>query len=128
MLKPNDLVYTLIITLICAILISPQPTLGYDVSLSWDTNPDATFYKVFWGQNSREYTNESEVVTSTRYLVEGLPSGVTYYFAVRAYNDCGNFSEFSDEVISSGDSVWIAIPDEISDCPEITKFNPQFGF
>ncbi len=39
--------------------------------------------------------------TSTSYVVNSLPSGQTYYFAVTAYDGNGNESAFSDEAVKT---------------------------
>jgi hypothetical protein len=73
-----------------------------DVSLAWDPNtePDLAGYVVLIGTASGVYTQSREVSAATAYAtVAGLPGGVTYYFAVRAFNAAGLQSGLSNEVI-----------------------------
>lgn len=68
--------------------------------LTWDANPepDIQGYKVFYGTASRNYTTNIDVGNVTSYTVTGLPSGQTYYFAIKAMDTTGNLSVFSNEV------------------------------
>ena len=67
------------------------------VGLGWDPVPSVAGYRLYYGATSRQYTNfvEGPLTTNT---VSGLALGVTYYFAVTAYNDLGIESGFSSEV------------------------------
>ena len=55
-------------------------------------------YKVYYGTASRTYTVQIKVGNVTTYMVQGLSHGVTYYFAITAYNRFGE-SSYSDEDI-----------------------------
>jgi hypothetical protein len=70
------------------------------VTLAWDPNPetDVGGYMVYHGTASRNYTNAVNVRNVTTNTVSGLVNGVTYFFAVTAYNTNGLESDFSDEV------------------------------
>lgn len=70
------------------------------VTLAWDANTESDLggYIVYWGSVSRNYTNAENVGNITTNTVCGLLDGVTYYFAVKAYNTNGLVSDFSDEV------------------------------
>ncbi len=70
-----------------------------DVTLSWDPNEDADYYVVYYGTESGNYTmNSGQIMVPTvEYTVTGLDSAI-WYFAVKAFNECGNSSDFSDEV------------------------------
>lgn len=66
----------------------------------WDANPasDAvTGYRIYWGPNSRTYTNNVTLGNVTTGSVTNLNEGDTYYFAATAYNAAGE-SDFSNEV------------------------------
>lgn len=67
--------------------------------LTWDPNTDLVAgYKVYFGTASRIYEPPIDVGNQTNYTVIGLDDGVTYYFAVTAYDYDGNESGYSNEV------------------------------
>lgn len=70
------------------------------VTLAWDPNPESDLagYILYYGSTSRNYTNAVNVVNATTNTVSGLVDGVSYFFAVTAYNTNGLESDFSDEV------------------------------
>lgn len=69
------------------------------VKLRWDANPepDIAGYTLYWGTESGAYPN-SIGVQNTRFSVEDLTPGTTYFFAVQATNTAGQTSEMSDEI------------------------------
>ncbi len=82
------------------------PAYAASVTLTWQRNqePDIAGYKVFYGTQSRQYTNSFTIDDSATsppeisYTINGLQEGVTYYFAVKAFDLAGQESEFSEEV------------------------------
>jgi len=54
-------------------------------------------FKVYYGTSSRNYTHVMDAGKVTTYRVTGL-SPATYYFAVSAYVQSGNESDYSNEV------------------------------
>jgi hypothetical protein len=77
------------------------------ITLAWDastTNTDGTpltdlaGYKIYYGPTSGSYTNTLDVGDVTTSEVNKLTDGLTYYFAVSAYNSAGAESSFSNEV------------------------------
>ena len=70
-----------------------------DLTLSWDTNEDAEYYVVYYGQTSGNYTHNSENISAPaiEYTVKNLMD-TEWYFSVKAFNSCGNSSDFSDEI------------------------------
>ena len=70
------------------------------VTLAWGASPspDVTGYRVYYGAASGVYSNSVVVGNVTTNAVPGLTSGVTYFFAVTAYNAIGLESLFSNEV------------------------------
>jgi len=95
-----------------AVLSFSLSTIGYalDVTLEWDprdpdTQPDLDHYVVFWGTSSESYTSDSGNIDEgqTIYSATGLSDGTTYFFAVKAYDDQGRESDYSNEV-STDDS------------------------
>ena len=84
---------------------SAENTALLSALLSWDDNSemDLNGYKIYYGTVSDTYTVVEDVgLTDTpdtpQYTVTGLESGITYYFAVTAYDTSGNDSDFSNEV------------------------------
>ena len=72
---------------------------GQSLTLSWNENPDSDVggYKIYYGGESHLYTNVVDIGLVTRATTTNLAEGVTYYFAVTAYNRSGVESDFSDE-------------------------------
>ena len=78
-----------------------------DVRIAWDAptnNTDGTAltnlggYEIQRGQASRAYSWTSNVGKVTSTLVTGLTEGRAYWFAVRAYNTDGEYSDLSAEL------------------------------
>lgn len=80
-----------------------------DVTAAWSPNTenDLAGYKVYRGTSSRNY-DFSVVVNApdTSIIITGLVDGVTYYFAVTAFDKVGNESEMSSEA-----TITIPVPD-----------------
>ncbi|RJR15596.1 MAG: PKD domain-containing protein [Nitrospiraceae bacterium] len=53
---------------------------------------------IYYGSSSRNYTHVINVGRDTSYEVSNLTEGLTYYFAVTAYDTAGNESKYSQEV------------------------------
>jgi hypothetical protein len=68
------------------------------VTLAWNrsSTTDVTGYRVYYGVASRSYSNSILAGNVTTNTVPGLVNGVTYFFAVTAYNASGE-SAFSNE-------------------------------
>ncbi len=72
------------------------------VTVAWDQNdPVPGGYVLYWGTSSRNYTNSHNVGGATQYTVPDLQEGTTYYFAATAYDDTGNVSAYSEEIVHS---------------------------
>lgn len=71
---------------------------AHSVTLAWDPEGGIAGYRVYQGTNSRAYTQAMDAGTNTQAGVTGLINGVTYFFAVTAYNSAGLESDFSTEV------------------------------
>jgi hypothetical protein len=71
------------------------------VTLAWDpnTDPGLAGYKLYYGTQSRNYTNSIDAGNQISYAALGLQAGTTYYFAVTAYDNQGLESDYSNEVI-----------------------------
>jgi len=70
------------------------------VSLAWDANtePDLGGYKLYYGTASQAYSQGINVGKNTQVTVSNLSQGVTYFFAVTAYNLQGAESDYSNEI------------------------------
>ncbi len=84
------------------IMVAGSQALAETVTIAWDPNPEPDIYgyKVFYGTESRNYTNEVDVIgpNNTSVQITGLEPGNTYYFAVKAVDLAGQESDFSEEV------------------------------
>ncbi len=72
-------------------------------SLEWDPNPEPSIggYNVYSGEASRYYSRYTRVIdvgSQTSLLLTNLNAGVTYFFAVTAYDAGRVESPFSDEI------------------------------
>jgi len=91
--------------LLLALLHQPASVRGnmatdtYSADMSWDPNsePSVSGYRIYYGTASGNYTHITSLGKVTSGTVEGLMGGVTYYFAVTAYNAAGFESAFSAE-------------------------------
>src|SRR5688500_19178600 len=61
---------------------------GFSATLVWDANSegDLAGYKVYAGTRSQEYSSVVDVGNVTQHHLTNLNKGVTYYFALTAYN------------------------------------------
>jgi hypothetical protein len=75
-------------------------TAAPSVTLEWNANaePNIAGYKVYYGTNARSYPVVIDVGNRTNHLIPNLLRGLTYYFAVTAYNTDGLESDPSAEV------------------------------
>ena len=80
---------------------------GWEGILTWNpptTNEDGSpltdlaGYTVYWGTTSGDYTDQTDVGNVEQFLSTLPNNGLTYYFAVTAYDTSGNESRFSEEV------------------------------
>ena len=95
----NILLHKLIL-LFALLLFTPlSQSYALDVSLEWDhPNPQqVSHYIVFWGLSSEDYSQESNEIYDTTCTITSLSEDI-YYFAVKAYDDQGRGSEYSNEV------------------------------
>lgn len=92
--------------LFLALLYHPVPARGAtlpgssSVTLAWERSSSSGLagYRVYFGATSGIYTSSAEAGNTTTNTVPGLVSGVTYFFAVKAYGTNGLESGFSNEV------------------------------
>jgi hypothetical protein len=64
------------------------PSNGIQVRLTWNptADPSVNGYMVYYGASQKSYEQAIDVGLSTTYSFSTLNSGMTYYFAVTAYN------------------------------------------
>jgi hypothetical protein len=69
-------------------------------TLTWDANtePDITGYVVSIGNRPGTYSKNVDVGSQTSYSLTSLDPTLDYYFAVRAYNSQGLYSNYSSEI------------------------------
>ncbi len=93
----------LICTLIFLLLSLAGQVRAEQVSLAWDANtePDLGGYKLYYGTASQAYSQVIDVGKGTQVTVSNLNQGVTYFFAVTAYNLQGAESDYSNEIHQS---------------------------
>ena len=97
------------IIVIIVFILFAQYSFGYAlaVTLEWDQNqePNIVGYKLYYGNSSRNYSITLDVGNQTEYIVKNLDNKKTYFFALKAYNNCGIESDFSDEISLTIDTV-----------------------
>ncbi|MFA6012521.1 MAG: fibronectin type III domain-containing protein [Desulfobacteraceae bacterium] len=72
--------------------------------LAWDQNEDADYYRVYWSPDSEDFSEENSLELPSDILsldLQESTNGKTYYFKVKAFNSCGNSSDFSEVVAST---------------------------
>ena len=88
------------LTIIFLLYCLPGLSFADSVVVSWDPNAeeDLMGYKIYYGSSPRTYTTVIDVGNVNEYLVENLSEGLTYYFAISAYDTVYNESDYSVEV------------------------------
>ncbi len=81
-------------------LLCPAPVRGGTVKLAWKPSSDTNVagYHIYYGLNRGGYASIVDEKTNLTAMIAGLAPGLTYYFAVRAYDASGNESAFSEEI------------------------------
>ena len=100
MKKLNILMLIIIILVLAVPLIITIKSQAMDLNFTWDKNTGADYYVMSWGPASRAYTVNSEKILTENYTVKNLDNK-QYFFAVKAFNNCGNSSDYSDEVTNT---------------------------
>ena len=83
--------------------ISPvtiQDAHAAEITLAWDQNPESDIagYKVYYGLESRAYSNVIDIGSYTSCTISGLEEGETYFIAATAYDTSGDESAYSGEI------------------------------
>ena len=90
-----------IILIFSAITVSAHYAHGTSVTLAWDPNSpveNVVGYRLYYGNESRNYGFMVEIVGETLKKISGLKKGQNYYFAVTALSEAGQESDFSEEI------------------------------
>jgi hypothetical protein len=100
-------------------LLLTSYTATAQVTLAWDASTSMVdSYWLYYGTQSGIYTTRVDVGAVTTYMVSGLTSGATYYFAVTAYDRTDNVeSAFSNEVSAMPSSSQPPSANEVSAVP-----------
>ena len=82
------------------LIIFPSLACAVQITLAWDSNDesDVAGYIVYYGTQSGYYDYDVDVGNYASVTISGLIEDVMYYFAVTAYDDEGNESDFSAEI------------------------------
>ena len=80
-----------------AILFASTPSIGAELTLQWDASEGAHGYVLHYGVQSNAYDTLIDVGPNVQHTVTGLDDGISYYFAVTAYNEHDE-SGFSSEI------------------------------
>jgi hypothetical protein len=77
----------------------PPPPPPGTATVTWASNAEADLagYKVHVGTSSGVYNKTYDAGNRTSLTINNLPKGVTYFFAVTAYDKSGNESRYSGE-------------------------------
>ena len=103
----SKMAVTKIIFFITVISILIAPSLGLTATLVWDPSSGVVDgYKVYWGTNRYNPTNNIDVGPRAAYNLDLLPlsEGVTYYISVSAYNSAGESARCTPVVYTLGDN------------------------
>jgi hypothetical protein len=115
------------------VLMMVGHTEAANIQLAWDPPPVQVMgYKLYYGQNSRDYSKIVDVGSQTSYTLSGLQGDQDYYITVTAYDDMGNESPFADEVSAFFTTANSALrepitPDAIRPAAEVARSNGDEG-
>lgn len=96
--------WVMVVLVATVLLLVPWPCSAGSVSLTWDQNSEADYYIVYWKLSTDsidQSVNSGNIGNVTSFTVPNLEEGKTYNFAVKAFNACGNSSDYSDWMSST---------------------------
>ena len=99
------------------------------VIVSWDPNsePDLAGYKIYFGNQTRDYKTSVDVGNVTEHKINDLETERWWHFAATAYDTATNESPFSEEVaiyLAKGDTHTVQVNFSYYNFPN--PFNPDF--
>lgn len=94
------------------------------VTLAWDASQasDVAGYVLHYGTASQTYTSRIDAGTNTQLSVDGLDEGLTYYFALTAYNSARIESPPSGEIVYIAPGLLTIAPGLYPGSPFYLKF------
>lgn len=101
LLHPGRFFSFLLIAFSILLLLYPASASAADPTLTWDPNEDAEYYQVYIrGDGQTDYIVVSDKIPAgtTSFKLMPSPDGKIYHYAVKAFNSCGNSSDFSDDI------------------------------
>jgi len=96
--KPFRLFLAPLKGLLLLVLSLCSTTWAGELNLGWDTDAGAAGFIIYYGTSIGNYTFETDTGTNTTVTIEGLLPGLTYYFAIAAYDSNGVQSALSSEI------------------------------
>lgn len=75
------------------------PSQRLDVQWNTVNDPGVIGYKVYYGSVSHTYTNTTVLGIASSLTLSNFPAGQTFYFAVTAYNQLNQESDYSAEAV-----------------------------
>ncbi len=99
--KKNQMARPIFSWCVLGIIVFSTAVLAGAIKVKWNANtePDLAGYKVYYGDSSKTYQTNVDVGDVTEHVITGLEYGKKYYVAVTAYDDSGNESDRSEEVV-----------------------------
>ena len=96
---PSKLLHIIFLTAFLCLFL-PLHDAHSQVTLAWNasTSSGVAGYNLCYGTSSGSYSTAVSVGNTTTYTVSGLQGGLTYYFAVSAYDSSGDVSAYSNQV------------------------------
>ena len=91
------------------ILLNSSISLAAEVKLAWNpSRSNVTGYRIYYGKSEGNHPNCKEAGDSTQCTINGLVSGITYYFVARAYRGNCPCNDPSCESSDSNEISWKA--------------------
>lgn len=100
-LSPLTQLTFIIVLILLSFVVLIQHAYGASVTLAWDPNSPAenvVGYRLYYGTESRNYAFMIDITADTTQKVGNIEKGQNYYFAVTAFNEAGQESDFSEEI------------------------------
>ncbi len=97
----TQLFFIPLLLILASLVLFAQHAYCGAVTLAWDPNSPSeniAGYKLYYGTESRSYSGMIDITNGTLKKVSKLEKGYHYYFAVTAYDEAGQESDFSEEL------------------------------